>query len=38
MIGFISVLFLSETYLSDLSEMWGEERRLLAEDGVATAE
>jgi metabolite-proton symporter len=37
-IGFISVLFLSETYLSDLSEMRGEERRLLAEDGVATAE
>ncbi len=35
-IGFVSVLFLSETYLSDLSEMRSEERSLLAEEGVVT--
>lgn len=38
MIGFVSVFFLSETYLSDLSEMRGEERRLLADEGIATVE
>ncbi len=37
-IGFVSVFFLSETYLSDLSEMRGEERRLLADEGIATVE
>ena len=35
-IGFVSVLFLSETYLSDISEMRSEERRLLSEDGIIT--
>jgi hypothetical protein len=34
--GFVSIFFLSETHLSDISEMRSEERRLLSEDGVAT--
>jgi hypothetical protein len=37
-IAFVSVFFLSETYLSDLSEMRDEERRLLAEEGVVAVE
>ncbi len=35
-IGFVSVFFLSETHLSDISEMRSEERRLLSEDGIIT--
>lgn len=38
MVGFVSVWFLSETYLSDISEMRSEERRLLTDEGVAMAE
>ncbi len=35
-IGFVSIFFLSETHLSDISEMHSEERRLLSEDGIVT--
>jgi len=35
-VGFASIFFLSETHLSDISEMRSEEKRLLAEDSVAT--
>ncbi len=35
-LGFASIFFLSETHLSDISEMRSEERRLLSEDGIAT--
>ncbi len=35
-VSFASIFFLSETHLSDISEMRSEERRLLAEDGIAT--
>ncbi len=35
-IGFVSVFFLSETHLSDISEMRSEEKRLLSEDGIVT--
>jgi len=33
-VGFVSVFFLSETYLTDLSEMRDEEQRLLDERGI----
>ena len=36
LVGFASIFFLSEMHLSDISEMRSEERRLLAEDGIAT--
>jgi len=34
-VGFASIFFLSETYLSDISQMRSEERRLLSEEGIA---
>lgn len=35
-IGLVSIFFLSETYLSDISQMRSEEQRLLSEEGITT--